>query len=311
MDDKRIGNIHSLEFRALGTEIEIFLVFKNDRSDKDRLFDAIKKIYLEKEKLLSRFDPDSELLKVNSRLGIYQEVSADLSYLSQKSLEYNKLSQGYFDPRILEMLENVGYEKDFKTNDFKSHEANAESDLLIKNLDDDLKIQDGKVLFRRRMDFSGIAKGYITDQVSAYLLNNGHENFLIDSGGDICAHGKNAEDDFWRVEVEEIPEEKIILELKNSAVATSGITRRKWEAGGKKYHHLINPKRLDKFEFDLKSVTVVAGNCEEADVMAKALFLMGKEDGLKYSAEKNIRSIFLDYRGDSYLSKSIKDIIKI
>lgn len=306
-----MNSIFLEEFRALGTEIRIFLVIdKKNIEDAKDILEEIKKIYQEKEKILSRFSEKSELSKLNSNLGVFENASEDILHLAQKSLEYYKESQGYFDPRILEILENIGYEKDFKINIFSQKEIEKDKIFPKNKLTEDLKIKDSQVCFERRMDFSGIAKGYITDLVSQYFKNSGWQNFLVDSGGDIFAKGKNENHDKWGIEVEGIAKEKIILNLENSAVATSGITRKKWEAGCEKYHHLINPKHPYDFSFDLKSVTVMAEICERADVLAKVLYLMGQKNGVEYANKKNIACIYLDYRGNIFLSEKMKNIIK-
>jgi len=303
--------IFSQEFRALGTEIKIFLVIDKERNIETakNILEEIKKIYQDKEKILSRFSKESELSKLNSSLGIFKDSSQDILHLAQKSFEYYKESEGYFDPRILEVLENIGYEKDFKTNVFFQKEIEKDKIFLKNKLTEDLKIKDEKVFFGRRMDFSGIAKGYITDLISQYLENSGWQNFLVDSGGDIFAKGKDEQKEKWGIEVEGIAKEKIILSLENSAVATSGITRKKWEVSNEKYHHLINPRHPYDFSFDLKSVTVMAEICERADVFAKVLYLMGQKRGMEYANQKKISAIFLDYRGSIYVSEKMKEII--
>lgn len=306
-----MNSIFSQEFRALGTEIEIFLVIDREKNIEDAkdILEEIKKIYQDKEKILSRFSKESELSKLNSSLGIFKNSSSDILHLAQKSLEYYKESEGYFDPRILEILENVGYEKDFKTNFFPQKEIEKDKIFSKNKLTEDLKIEGEQVCFGRRMDFSGIAKGYITDFISQHLENSGWQNFLVDSGGDIFAKGKDEQKEKWGIEIEGITKEKIILSLEDSAVATSGITRKKWEMGGEKYHHLINPLHPYDFSFDLKSVTVMAEICERADVFAKVLYLMGQKRGMEYAKEKKIPAIFLDYRGNMYVSEKMKEII--
>lgn len=303
-----MNSIFSQEFRALGTEIKIFLVIDREKTTEDakNISEEIKGIYQEKEKILSRFSEKSELSKLNSNLAIFENVSRDILHLAQKSLEYYEESEGRFDPRILEILENIGYEKNFKDNVFSKKEFKKDKIFPKNKLADDLKIKENQVYFGRRMDFSGIAKGYITDLVSQYLENSGWQNFLVDSGGDIFAKGKNEQKEKWGIEVEGISQEKIVLNLENSAVATSGITRKKWEVGGKKFHHLIDPKKPYNFSFDLKSVTVTAEICERADVFAKVLYLMGREKGIEYANQKKISAIFLDYRGNIYLSEKMK-----
>jgi thiamine biosynthesis lipoprotein len=210
-------------------------------------------------------------------------------------------------------LENIGYDRDFK--DINSDPAKKDSlDVrrLRNNLSGDLKTDGQKIFFGCRMDFSGIVKGYATDKLVDYLGEKGYENFLVDSGGDIRVYGKDENGKNWKISLEGVAEEKILLELNDDfpAIATSGITRRKWENKSGKFHHLINPKKPEEFSFNLKSVTVAAETCEKADVWAKTLYLMGKEKGMDFSGKNDIKSLFWDYRGNIFISLEMKDNIK-
>lgn len=297
----------NIEFRSLGTDISVQIIGKNISPDIET---GIRYFYKKKEEIFSRFDPESELVFLNKHAGRYNSASSDIIELAGRCLDYYKKTDGYFDPRIIKILENIGYNKDFKSLS-SGPLSNLDVGLINHNLEDDLKIDGEKVYFGCRMDFSGIAKGYIIDKAADFLKKKGYKNFLIDSGGDIITSGKDENGENWKISVEGVHEEKILLELneKYPAVATSGITRRKWERGEKRFHHLINPKNPQEYKFDLKTVTVIGRTCEEVDVWAKVLFLMGKKKGLEFSNQNDVKCIFLDYRCNVYLSKNIKNNI--
>ncbi|MFZ2226135.1 MAG: FAD:protein FMN transferase [Candidatus Moraniibacteriota bacterium] len=295
-----------LEFKALGTDIYFQLVFEKEALDAKKDLADLQAFYLLQEKIFSRFDVESELSFLNANLGKFHPVSADFLQVAKKSLDYNQMTRGLFDPRIIETLEKIGYQKDFKTLDLADIEIEDTKRETLGELEKDLIIKDDKIKFLQRMDFSGIAKGYITDRAGAILQAKKYTNFLLDSGGDMLASGMNQESATWKIDIEGVAERRLLLGLKNEAIATSGIGKRKWESGGKRFHHLINPRDLEKFSFDLQSVTVVASNVTEADIWAKVLFLMGKENGQKLAQEKELKSIFLDYRGNAWISSELK-----
>lgn len=297
-------------FRALGTDINLTLILDNDeeREAAKKISEELRQFYKEKELIFSRFDPDSELSKLNRNLNQFQKASFDIIDLAKSSLYFHKKTKGYFDPRIIETLENIGYNKNFRDSDFMISKESKNLKSLTNKLDEDLRIQVNEIFLRNRVDFSGIAKGYITDQASLFLKSKGWENFLLDSGGDMLASGSDQFGEEWKISIEGVSEENFSFDIKNQAVATSGITRRKWEKNGERCHHLINPMNPREFLFNLKSATVIAKTTEEADVLAKALFLMGKEEGLKFSSKEKIKSIFLDCRGNLFLSaKALKE----
>ncbi|MDO8529177.1 MAG: FAD:protein FMN transferase [bacterium] len=293
-------------FKALGTDINLTLILDNgeELEAAKKISEELRQFYKEKELVFSRFNPDSELSKLNRNLNQFQKASFDIINLAKSSLYFHKKTKGYFDPRILETLENIGYGKTFKDSDFIINKESKNPKSLTNKLDEDLKIRVNEIFLGNRVDFSGIAKGYITDQVSLLLKSKGRGNFLLNSGGDMFASGSDQFGEKWKISVEGIPEERFYFNIQNQAVATSGVTRRKWEKNGKRYHHLINPMNPRAFLFDLKSVTVIAKTTEEADVLAKTLFLMGKKEGLNFSSKEKIKSIFLDRGGNLFLSSN-------
>lgn len=295
------------KFNALGTQIEVRLVAKDENERKKALDDlsSVEKIYRNKEKILSRFDSGSELSKLNGNLGKFFEASADVVYLAKKSLEYYNESEGMFDPRILDALEKIGYDRDFGSIKVEEKDNNE-----ILSLDGDLKdeliVVGERVRFEKKMDFAGIAKGYITDEVAKFLRGKGWQNFLVDSGGDMYASGLNAENKKWILDVEGIGEDNLLIRISDQGIATSGITRRKWNVGKERVHHLINPQNLQNFSFNLRTVTVICESTEKADFWAKVLFLKGVKDGLQLAEENKIEAIFLDYNGNFYITSSAR-----
>lgn len=304
-----INNFEETFFRSLGTDIGIKIILAEEKKSElvKKSLIELKSFYAEKEKLFNRFDPDSELSFLNKKIGKYNKASCDIIELIKKALSYYEKTRGFFDPRIIEILEGIGYDRDFKKID-SSGSRNLKNlrYAFRNNLKNDLKIENNRILFECRMDFSGIAKGYITDKAVGFLKKRGFKNFLVDSGGDMFAEGMDEKNRLWNVSIEGIEENKLNFNLSGKGIATSGITRKKWESAGLRFHHLINPKRPQEFLFDLKTVTVISENTEKADIWAKVLFLMGKNRGLEYSDENGIASVFLDYRGNTWLSRAIK-----
>lgn len=299
------------EFRALGTDVflEIVLDVPDQKKKAEQDLAAARNIFYAKEKIFSRFDPKSELSRLNEELSKWQKASSGMVYLAKRALYYNKKSGGLYDPRVIEILEKIGYQKDFRQNDFSKIKIPDRFEKLEKDLSEDLRVEEEKIFFSRRMDFSGIAKGCIVDQVAEFLREHGWKNFLVDAGGDMSIAGLNSEGAGWRIAVEGISEEKIMLEISERGIATSGISRKKWRAAGRNLHHLVNPKDPSNFSYELKTVSVIAENTEEADGRAKTLVLMGKERGFEFAKKNKIAAVFLDCKGNILVSPEAKKYI--
>jgi thiamine biosynthesis lipoprotein len=307
-----MNSVSKKEFSAMGTNISVEIVLDNEKSKENvrEGLDEIEKIFRDLEKIFSRFDPESELSKINGNLNQELNISETMADVLLLSLQFNKIFEGYFDPRIIANLEKIGYDKDFRKNNFNISEAKEIIPEKIEPpLENDLflNFENKKATVKKRIDLAGIVKGYAVDKVSEYLKKEGFKNFIVEAGGDMYASGKNEENNFWTIDIEGLPKEKMMFKIKSEGIATSGISRKRWSIGDQKFHHLINPKDPKKFSFELKSATVIAQNAIEADAIVKSLFLMGKEKGMEMANKNNLKVLFLDYKGNAYLSQKIKE----
>lgn len=310
-----------MQFESLGTEICVQIVIDDESHavNVEKKLQDIKILYDEFVNVFSRFNEESELSKLNKKIGKFNLASERMLEIVASSLVYNKKTDGLYDPRILAELENVGYADDFKAGVRKSKKklTNPEQNIFNHELSEDLKIvprtslgqKNNAVFFRTRMDFSGIAKGYITDEIVKFLDESGEKNFLVDSGGDMFMRGFNADGERWIIDFEGVKSEKLRLSLSDKGIATSGISRRKWEIDGQRFHHIINPKKTQQFLFNIKSVSVISDSTIDADVWAKTIFLMGKNDGMQYACAHDMAVILIDYRGDVWISPMTKEYI--
>lgn len=298
-------------FRAMGTDISVEIVISQEQEKQvHEALQRVKEIFAENEKIFSRFDDESELSKINASLNKEIAVSDKMFEVLELCVKFNTISDGYFDPRVIGVLEKIGYDKDFKTNDLNTEETKEiEVEKFETDLQDDLilNVERKTVLIHKRIDTTGIAKGYTVDEVAQYLKNEGFQNFVVDAGGDMFAQGLNEDSENWTIGVEGAPDDKIVLKLQQEGIATSGISRKRWMVGDKKVHHLINPKDPENFSYNIKTVTVIDTKTVEADGRAKTLVLMGKEKGLEFANKNNIKALFLDYKGNVWLSEKIKE----
>jgi FAD:protein FMN transferase len=308
-DEEAAPSIEERSFKCLGTDISIRLVVAKEQDVSEAETDLLKaqEIFEEAKKRFSRFDVESELSVLNDNLGHSMKASPEMLFVAKESLRFYELTEGIFDPRIITTLEKAGYDRDF--DDISKSVAKVDSQLekFDRKLSAELLIENDKLCFLSRLDFSGIVKGYAADKVAAFLSEKGWKNFFVDSGGDIFFAGKDEEGKPWYVDIEGIPFEKIMLSLSNEAVATSGIGKRKWEKQGERFHHIINPKKLTEFSFDLKSVTVVAEKTEDADVWAKTIFALGKSEGMECAKKNKLACAILGYRGEVWLSLAMQN----
>jgi thiamine biosynthesis lipoprotein len=199
------------------------------------------------------------------------------------------LSDGAFDPTILALTDLWAFDDGGALpKDKQIDQARWRVDFSKIVIDEDgtVRIPEGL-----GVDLGGIAKGAVVDLISGYLYERGFKDFLIDAGGDILVSGMKQGKTPWRIAIRHPRESQAILGVispgeKNSrnAVVTSGDYERFFESGGKRYHHILDP-RSGYPAGQLASVTVIAPSCEVADALSTAAFVLGPERGLKLLEE--------------------------
>ena len=136
------------------------------------------------------------------------------------------------------------------------------------------------------LDLASIAKGYAVDQVSHLLQTSGIENFLVEIGGEVFASGYRKDGKPWRVGINQASTTAStadvyqVVPLHNRAMATSGDYRNYFEAGDKRYFHIIDPRTGYPVNNHVVSVSIVADTCMFADGLATAIMVMGLEHGM-------------------------------
>jgi thiamine biosynthesis lipoprotein len=131
-------------------------------------------------------------------------------------------------------------------------------------------------------DPSGYVKGWAIDQAGEVIEKQGYKTYCIGAGGDILARSNT--DKIWDIGIQDPDDKTKILNklsISNGAVCTSG----SYERGS----HIINPK-TKKPAVDFVSVTIVGPDIIQADVLATAVFAMGKKKATIYMKTKR------DYR---------------
>ena len=135
-----------------------------------------------------------------------------------------------------------------------------------------------------RLDFGGIAKGYIAQEVSRVLRDQGMTRSLVAVAGDIVAGDPPPDTEGWKVGVAPLDRPNgapsRLLQLGKCAISTSGDAFQFVEIEGVRYSHIVDPKTGLGLT-QRSSVTVVARDGATADALATAVSVLGAERGMK------------------------------
>jgi len=133
------------------------------------------------------------------------------------------------------------------------------------------------------LDLNGVVKGKTVDDALALISRDG----FVSAGGDVATH--------CSLDVA-LPGGDAVR-LVAGGLATSGSVKRRWLRGGSWQHHLIDPGTGASARSPWVEVTACAATCLQADIAAKAAFLLGHA-GPAFLEERGLAGRFLGHLGE-------------
>jgi thiamine biosynthesis lipoprotein len=221
----------------------------------------VKALFERWDRVFSRFRHDSELSSVNEAAAEFVAVSPLFARALTLALDAARRTDGLVDPTLGTAIEAAGYDRDF-----------------AELADDGRRLSPGvpggwrhvrvagRLVFRHpgtKLDLNSVVKGLAVDAALGLIEGDAY----VAAGGDLAVRGA--------ADVG-LPGGGALL-LRNGGLATSGTTKRHWLRAGELQHHLIDPRTGQPSRSRWTEVTVAAGSCLEADIAAKAAFLLDDE----------------------------------
>ena len=275
---------------VMGTFARIVVVAEEEETAEAAVENGFEEIF-RVEGLMSSYIPDSDTGRVNAHaFDSPVQVSAETFEVIERSIEFAKITDGAFDITVGPLIDlfKEAEKKQIMPSQQQIEEAKSATGFEKIILDrDNLTIKFSAD--RMRLDLGGIAKGFAIDQAIRAIMKLPVSGAMVDIGGDIMSMGLTADGRNWRIGLEdpghpsgplEIPENLMVLELTNMAVTTSGDYRRFSLIGQTRINHIIDSS-AGLGANKLSSVTIIAGNAADADALATAVTVMGKEKGMK------------------------------
>ncbi len=299
---------------AMGTRVQI-MVFALDGPPAR---DAIKAAFAEIdriEQLMSEWIPESDVSRITAAAGKSPvNISKDTLRVLTYGAEVSRLSGGAF---AMTWAALAGLW------DFRPADVYRLPDPLVlaervKRVDDGKLVLDPTahtaVLREPGMaiGLGAIAKGYAVDRALVILRERGYVHALVNAGGDIAAAGQKGNKP-WVVGIQDpgAPGYFATLALRDEAVATSGNYERYFTIGGKRYHHILNP-RTGMPAAGVRSVSIVAKDCMSADALATAVFVLGPQEGMALGeAQPGVGVVIVDAAGAVTVSPGLRERVHV
>lgn len=289
------------------------------QSDKDLHREILQRLQLV-DQTFSTFNDESIISKINRN----EPVKLNQMFIEVFDLAktVSKDTHGAFDITVAPLVNVWGF--GFKSGtpptkaviDSLRHLTGYEK---VKLIGSTVRKQDPRIM----LDCSAIAKGYGSDVVAQYLRSQDVENFMIEIGGEIVVQGNSDKRLPWKIGVTKPTDDstqvnnelQTVLNVTNTAMATSGNYRRFYYKNGKKYAHTIDPKTGYPVQHNILSATVLANTCAKADAYATSFMVLGLEKTqqvLQHHPDLMVYLIYADGQGKNkvWYSPSLKKAIQ-
>lgn len=289
-----------------------------------RAVQAAQEVFADVERSCTRFDPTSDLMRANAAGQDWAEVPTACFLAIAEAARAHVETGGLFDPRVLTTLVRLGYDRTLPFGDgpvlLNSPVTSSPTDLPLMLADARTTAQfaagsgrravepwtpdlDGPAsrvrIGDRPIDLGGIGKGLAVRWAAARLVEAGAA-FLVEAGGDCALGGYGPDSIGWKVGVEDPfggDDPVAVLQLAETACATSSLRKRSWQLDGRRVHHLIDPRTGESAQGGLRSVTVVDPDPATSEVWSKALLIAGRDAVAELAARRGLSAFWVDDEG--------------
>ena len=281
IDDKPKTQYFHNEGKVFGTYYNIRYESTAD------LEDSIRASFTAFDNSLSMFNSHSILSAINDNRDT--TTNAFFETMWSEAERVYALSNGAFDITVAPLVKAFGFGR-------KSEQM---SDISSRTIDsirqfvgfDKVRLENHKVIKsdpRVMIDGGAVAKGQACDMIAEMLRRQGCNNYLVDIGGEVVAHGVNAKGEPWHIGItkpnlnNEGAQEELqqILAVTDVCMATSGNYRNYYYDGDVRRSHTIDPRTGYPVQHSVLSATIVASTCMRADALATACMVLGADDAL-------------------------------
>jgi len=225
----------------------------------------------------SRFRDDSELSAVNRSAGLDVPVGTLLLDVVEAALRVAAATRGLVDPTVGPALRALGYDRDFRlVVDSHARTARLVPAVGWRRVRVDRRRCTVRVPTGGRLDLGAVAKAFAADRIARRARAATGANVLVSLGGDVSVAGAPAGG--WPVGIADDhrgPATGPTVAIGDGGLATSSTAIRRWRAGGRELHHIVDPTTGRPAPDRWRTVTVAAATCVDANAAATAAVVLG------------------------------------
>jgi thiamine biosynthesis lipoprotein len=227
----------------------------------------------------SRFRADSALSRANRNCGRPTPVPGLLVDLVGAALDAARTSGGAVDPTVGRAVRALGYDRDIADVPPDGPALPGTPATGVRRTWRDVRLHRGAGLLTvpagTALDLGATAKAWTADHAARTLARRYATCVLVELGGDVAVAGERHEG--WCIQVAEregAAGEAVLL--RSGGVTTSTTTIRRWRRGGRRLHHIVDPRTGQPADGPWRTVTVAADSALAANTASTAAIVLGE-----------------------------------
>ena len=254
--------MRSARWEAIGTQVQLVVMHDEVLEEATRV---VAGDLWELDRACSRFRLDSELRRLRAGR---QQVGPVLAAAIRAALEAAEQTAGLVDPTLGGELEAAGYDRTFSSLPPDGPPVTARPGAARWR---EIRCQAGTLDLPAgvQLDLGATAKAWAADRAAQRVAARFSTGVLVELGGDLAVAGP-VPDDGWPVDVA-----GQVVAVRAGGLATSSTQRRTWLRGGRRQHHVLDPRTGAPARTPWATVTVAAATCLEANTASTAAIVLG------------------------------------
>lgn len=226
----------------------------------------------------SRFLASSDISRLNNTHGATIRVAPETITLVQYLISAQHITHGAFDPTMLPVLIDLGYQTSFTQPEHVSTcTSNPNWSLPVSSISIDRHANTVSMPVGITLDPGGLGKGLAADMVAQLLMSEGAHGVCVSLGGDIRCIGQSPSGDVWTLPIESPSgERQQQATFSSGAIATSSVRAKTWTKQTNQLHHVIDPQTkqpLSTSGLHAVQSTAIANEAVWAEVFSTAVLV--------------------------------------
>lgn len=249
--------------------------------------------------LLSNYRDDSTLELFNANRSTDPvELPSELVALLELAKRVHDASDGCFDPTVRPLVHAWGFDGDSPAVPAPAVLEAARDAVGLDKLELIDATHVRKTVAGLALDMASIGQGYTAGRLADLLERHGATAYLAEIGGEVAARGLKPDGSAWRIGIENPLDDTgagpalRMPPAVRTAVVTSGSYRHYFEADGRRFGHIIDPRTGWPVEHALVSVTVVGSDGATAGAWGTALLCLGPDAAAVTAEREGLAALF-------------------